>query len=129
MTITDSSPSTAANALLAAHPDLSAESIDVTDVPGLGLTALIQVAGLPALQAWALALHTTARSTGASAYGNDNPRQEDGLPDWMWWRLTFIDITVDQTPIRIWTLEATDQPRTLAVLLASTAHTPAGATT
>ncbi|WP_406469984.1 hypothetical protein [Streptomyces sp. NBC_01615] len=45
------------------------------------------------------------------------------MPDWLWWRLTFIDTTVDQTPIRLWRLEATAQPRALATFLASTAHT------
>ncbi|MEU9397891.1 hypothetical protein AB0D86_48980 [Streptomyces sp. NPDC048324] len=119
---TPSTPaSDAAAALLAANPGLSAKSVDAADVKGLGPAALIQVEDRTALQAWAQALNTTARRTGASAYGTTEP-QQDGMPDWLWWRMTFIDTTVDQTPIRLWTLEASDQPRALAALLASTAH-------
>ncbi|MFJ9380386.1 hypothetical protein [Streptomyces sp. NPDC101455] len=128
MTITHPSPCTrafdAADSLLAAHPGLSAESVDVAHVAGLGPAALIQVAHRPALRAWAQALNTTAHTTGASGYGTAEPRQSPGLPQWLWWRMTFIDTTVDQTPIRLWTLDVTDQPRALATFLASIAHTP-----
>lgn len=116
--------SDAADALLAAHPGLPATSVDVADVHGLGPAALIQLEDLSALQSWAQALHTTGHTTGASGYGTTEPRQQAGLPQWLWWRMTFIDTTVNQTPIRLWTLEATDQPRALAAFLAATAHTP-----
>ncbi|MFF3585362.1 hypothetical protein [Streptomyces mirabilis] len=46
------------------------------------------------------------------------------MPQWLWWRMTYIDTTVDQMPIRLWTLDTTDQPRALATFLATTAHTP-----
>jgi hypothetical protein len=36
----------------------------------------------------------------------------------------FIGTTVDQLPIRLWTLDVTDQPRALATFLAATAHNP-----
>ncbi|MFD3933429.1 hypothetical protein [Streptomyces sp. NPDC058614] len=131
MTITHPHPSSAASnaadSLLAAHPGLSAESVDFADVRDLGPAALIQVASKPALRSWAQVLNVTARTTGASGYGTTEPPQQAGLPEWLWWRMTFIDTTVDQIPIRLWTLEATDQPRTLAMFLASTAHTPSTA--
>ncbi|MFF7987017.1 hypothetical protein ACFZDK_49425 [Streptomyces sp. NPDC007901] len=133
MTTTHPSPYTtaskAADALLATHPDLSATSVDVAHVRGLGPAALIQVENKSALRAWAQALNTTARYTGTSAYGTTEPRQQAGLPEWMWWRMTFIDTTVGQIPIRLWTLEVTDHPRALATFLASTAHTPVHTTT
>jgi len=133
MTIPDPSPytaaSNAADALLATHPDLPAASVDVADVRGLGPAALIQVDNKPALRSWAQALNTTARTTGASSYGTPEPHQQTGRPEWLWWRMTFIDTTVDQAPIRLWTLEVTDQPRALAAFLASTAHTPTSTTT
>ncbi|MEU2739380.1 hypothetical protein ABZ656_29435 [Streptomyces sp. NPDC007095] len=115
------SPSDAAAALLAAHPSLSADSVDVADVRGLGLAALIQVENRSALRAWAQALNAPARVTGASGYGTTEPHQA-GLPDWLWWRVAFIDTAVDQTPVRLWTLETSAQPRALATLLACTAH-------
>ncbi|MES5824845.1 hypothetical protein [Streptomyces sp. RG80] len=117
-------PSQAAGQLIAAHPHLSVASVDVADVPGLGPTALIQVADLPALRAWARALHITARSTGASAYGSDDPHHIPGLPEWMWWRLTYLDTTVADCPVRLWTLDTTEHPRATAVFLAASAHTP-----
>ncbi|MFI1035965.1 hypothetical protein [Streptomyces sp. NPDC020951] len=113
----------AAAALLAAHPGLSAESVDIADANGLGPTALIRVQDRAALRDWAKALNVTAHTTGESAYGTTGP-QQDSVSDWLWWRMTFIDTTVDQTPIRLWTLDATDHPRALAVFLASAAHTP-----
>lgn len=113
--------SKAADAFLAAHPDLPATSVDVAHVRGLGPAALIQVEDRAALRSWAQALNTTACTTGASGYGTTEPRQQTGLPDWLWWRMTFIDTTVDQTPIRLWTLDTTDQPRALATFLAATA--------
>ncbi|MEU3619847.1 hypothetical protein ABZ725_47315 [Streptomyces sp. NPDC006872] len=113
----------AAAALLAAHPGLSAESVDIADANGLGPTALIRVQDRAALRDWAKALNVTARTTGESAYGTAGP-QQDSVSDWLWWRMTFIDTTVDQTPIRLWTLDATDHPRALVVFLASAAHTP-----
>lgn len=132
MTITHPSPYTAASdaadALLAAHPELPVTSVDVAHVRGLGPAALIQVENKLALKSWAQALNTSARTTGASGYGTPEPHQQTGLPEWLWWRMTFIDTTVDQTPIRLWTLEATDQPRALATFLASTARTPADTT-
>ncbi|MGW2892295.1 hypothetical protein ACWDDN_44775 [Streptomyces griseoruber] len=133
MTIPHPSPysaaSNAADALLAAHPDLPATSVDVAHVRGLGPAALVQVDNKSALRSWAQALNTTARTTGASGYGTPEPHQRTGLPEWLWWRMTFIDTTVDKTPIWLWTLEAADQPRALAAFLASTAHTPADTTT
>ncbi|WP_460074106.1 hypothetical protein [Streptomyces sp. YKOK-I1] len=133
MTIPHLSPysaaSEAAGVLLAAHPDLPARSVDVAHVRGLGPAALIQVEDKPALRSWAQALNTTARTTGASGYGTPEPHQQTGLSEWLWWRMTFIDTTVDQIPIRLWTLETTDQPRALATFLASSAHTPVGTTT
>ncbi|MEU9413560.1 hypothetical protein AB0E08_48820 [Streptomyces sp. NPDC048281] len=131
MTSTHSgSNATAANAadtLLTAHPDLPASSVHVAYVRGLGQAALIQVESRSALRAWAQALNTTAHITGASGYGTTEPRQQAGLSEWLWWRMTFIDTTVDQIPIRLWTLETTDEPHTLATFLAATAHTPTGA--
>ncbi|MER6374452.1 hypothetical protein ABT255_40215 [Streptomyces mirabilis] len=118
--------SEAAASLLAAHPGLSAESVDVADVRGLGPAALIQVGSRSALRAWVQALNTTTHTTGASGYGTTKPHQQAGLPQWLWWRMTFIDTTVDQMPIRLWTLDTTDQPRALATFLATTAHTPSG---
>ncbi|WP_019074409.1 hypothetical protein [Streptomyces hokutonensis] len=127
MTIPHPSPycaaSNAADALLAAHPDLPALSVDVAHVRGLGPAALIQVAGRPALKAWAQALNTTAHITGASAYGTTEPH-EAGMPQWLWWRMTYIDTAVGRMPIRLWTLDTTDQPRALAAFLATTVHAP-----
>ncbi|WP_331732473.1 hypothetical protein [Streptomyces sp. NBC_00989] len=117
----------AATALIAAHPSLAAESVDVTDVTGLGPAALIQVDDRETLRAWAQALNTTGHTTGASAYGTTEP-SHDGMPDWLWWRMTYIDTTVDQTPIRLWTMETSNQPRALAALLAATAHAANGTT-
>jgi hypothetical protein len=111
----------AAAALITAFPRLSAESVDVTDVAGVGPAALIQVEDEDALRAWAKALNTTGHTTGASAYGTTNPSQ-DGMPDWLWWRLRVLDTTVHQTPIRLWTMETSAQPRALAALLTATAH-------
>ncbi|MET7973185.1 hypothetical protein ABZW44_08865 [Streptomyces mirabilis] len=116
--------SDAAASLLAAHPGLSAESVDVADVRGLGPAALIQVASRSALKAWAQALNTTAHTTGESSYGTTEPHQQAGLPQWLWWRMTYIDTTVAQMPIRLWTLDTTDQPRALATFLVATTHTP-----
>ncbi|MET8411080.1 hypothetical protein ABZV34_23760 [Streptomyces sp. NPDC005195] len=128
MTVTHPRPyaaaSNAAATLLAAHPELSVTSVDVAHVHSLGPAALIQVENTSALRSWAQALNTTAHTTGASSYGTTEPRQETGLPQWLWWRMTFIDTTVDQIRIRLWTLDATDEPRTLAAFLASTVHTP-----
>jgi hypothetical protein len=115
---------TAAASLVAAHPHLAAEATDVADVPGLGLTALIQVPDISALRAWAEVLHLTARTTGASAYGTDDPHRHPGTPQWMWWRLTYIDSHVAPYPIRLWTLDTTDHARATAVFLAASAHTP-----
>lgn len=117
----------AAAALIAAHPSLSAVSVDVTDVTGLGPAALIQVEGRKALHAWAQALNRTGHTTGASAYGTTEP-SHDGMPDWLWWRMTYIDTIADQTPIRLWTVETSNQPRALAALLAATAHADNGTT-
>jgi hypothetical protein len=36
--------------------------------------------------------------------------------------VAFIDTAVDQTPVRLWTLETSAQPRALATLLACTAY-------
>ncbi|MFD9658978.1 hypothetical protein [Streptomyces mirabilis] len=38
--------------------------------------------------------------------------------------MTYIDMTVAQMPIRLWTLDTTDQPRALATFLVATTHTP-----
>ncbi|MFD7003912.1 hypothetical protein ACFWA5_48750 [Streptomyces mirabilis] len=38
--------------------------------------------------------------------------------------MTFVDTTVDRTPVRLWTLEASAQPRAVAAHLASTAAVP-----
>ncbi|MFK0112544.1 hypothetical protein [Streptomyces sp. NPDC091217] len=115
--------SKAADSLLATHPDLPVRSVDIADVRSLGLAALIQVENRAALRAWAQALNTTAHTTGASGYGTSEPHQQAGLPEWLWWRMTFLDTAIDQIPIRLWTLDTTDQPRALATFLASTAHT------
>ncbi|MFI1726442.1 hypothetical protein [Streptomyces sp. NPDC020489] len=117
----DLPPSQAAARLIAAHPGLSAQSVHVTDVPGLGLAALIQVTDRPALRAWAQALHATGHTTGASAYGTHDPHRTPGLHQW--WQMTFLDITVDDRPVRLWTLDTTHH-RALPLFLAATAHTP-----
>ncbi|MGY4983777.1 hypothetical protein ACWCYL_42805 [Streptomyces sp. 900105755] len=116
-----SAPSNAAAVLLAAHPDLPADSVDVVDVPGLGLTALIQVPDTRALRDWARAIGVRAHWTGASGYGTTHPRQ-DGAPDWLWWRVAYIDTTAAGLPVRLWALEASAHPRALATFLASTIH-------
>lgn len=122
-----SAAAAAATTLIAAHPSLSAESVDVTDVTGLGPAALIQVDDRETLRAWAQALNTTGHTTGASAYGTTEPSHA-GMPDWLWWRMTYVDTTVDQTPIRLWTMETSNQPRALAAFLAATAHAGNGTT-
>ena len=111
----------AATTLIATHPSLSVKAMDVTDVAGLGPAALIQVEDAKTLRAWVHVLNATGHTTGASAYGTTDPGQS-GLPDWMWWRLRFIDTIVDQAPVRLWTMETSSQPRALAALLAATAH-------
>ncbi|MFE9770001.1 hypothetical protein ACFYPC_36675 [Streptomyces sp. NPDC005808] len=111
----------AAAALIAAHPSLSVESVDAADVRGLGPAALIQVEDGKALRAWAQALNATGHMTGASAYGTTDAGQ-GGMPDWLWWRLRFIDTIVGEVPVRLWAMETSSQPRALAALLAATAH-------
>ncbi|MFJ9634985.1 hypothetical protein ACIRU8_45570 [Streptomyces sp. NPDC101175] len=112
----------AAAVLLAAHPALTAVSVDTVDVPGLGQTALIQTEDRTALRAWAHALDTTARITGHSSYGTTEPRLP-GSPDWLWWRLLYVDTTVGYVPVRLWTLETSAHPRVLATHLAATIPT------
>ncbi|MEU1193544.1 hypothetical protein [Streptomyces sp. NPDC005859] len=109
----------AAALLLAAHPHLAAVSVDTVDLPGPGPTALIQTEDRTALHAWARALDTTVRSTGRSSYGTTEPRLP-GVPDWLWWRLLYLDTTVDRVPVRLWTLETSAHPRVVAVHLAAT---------
>ena len=113
----------AAAVLLAAHPALTAVSVDTVDVPGLGQTALIQTEDRTALRAWAHALNATARITGHSSYGTTDPRLP-GSPDWLWWRLLYIDTTVGHVPVRLWTLETSAHPRVLAAHLAASIPAP-----
>ncbi|MFI6254308.1 hypothetical protein [Streptomyces sp. NPDC051016] len=115
-------PSSAAAVLLAAHPDLPADSVDVVDMRGLGPAVLVQVPDARALHDWARALGVRARWTGASGYGTTRPR-EARLPDWLWWRAAYIDTTVTGMPVRLWALEASAHPRALATFLVSTIHT------
>ncbi|MEU3522064.1 hypothetical protein ABZ770_43730 [Streptomyces sp. NPDC006654] len=121
-TAPDRPSSSAAAVLLAAHPDLPADSVDAIDVPGLGLTALIQVPDTRALRDWARALGVRAHWTGGSGYGTTHPR-EAGSPDWPWWRVEYIDTAAAGLPVRLWALEASAHPRALATFLASTVPT------
>ncbi|WP_316779668.1 hypothetical protein [Streptomyces sasae] len=109
----------AARDLLLAHPTLTADSVDVADTAGLGRAALINVHDMGSLRDWALALGLKVRNTRLSNYGTTEPKQQ-GLPDWLWWRLLWIDTHVNDTPVRLWTLQASRHARTLA------AQIPAG---
>ncbi|MEU5314404.1 hypothetical protein [Streptomyces sp. NPDC021562] len=119
---THPAPSSAAAVLLAAHPHLPADSVDAIDVPGLGLTALIQVPDTRALHDWARALGAPAHWTGGSGYGTTRPC-EAGSPDWLWWRVEYIDTTAEGLPVRLWALEASAHPGALATFLVSTVPT------
>ncbi|MGW6926540.1 hypothetical protein ACWGA9_35655 [Streptomyces sp. NPDC054950] len=53
---------------------------------------------------------------------HDGPHLPD-YPDWLWWRLLYLDTTVDHVPVRLWTLETSAHPRALATHLAATIPT------